>query len=56
MGTQRNVSTYPGVVVAEAVEGQLEVEVLVDLRHGVMNVTLIIGVVFGIVALVEEAV
>lgn len=34
---------YPGVVESEAVEGQLEVQILVQLRHGGMDVELVVA-------------
>ena len=44
------------VIVSEAEERQLEVEVLVYLWHRIVNVRLVIPVVAGVAALVEEPV
>lgn len=46
---------YPGIIKPEPIEGKLEVEILVDLRYGVMDVLLVITIAI-IATLIEETI
>jgi hypothetical protein len=47
--------TYPGIIKPEPIEGQLEIEILVDLGYRVVNVLLVVTIAI-ITALVKETV
>lgn len=48
-------NTYPCVIIPEPKKGQLEVKIFVDLRHGIVDVRLVVAVAV-IAALVIETV
>lgn len=48
-------TTYPGIIKPEPIEGQLEVEILVDLRYRVVDVLLVVTIAI-ITTLIKETV
>lgn len=46
---------YPGIIKPKPIEGKLEVEILVDLRYGVMDVLLVVTIAI-IATLIEETI
>jgi VanZ family protein len=48
-------NTYPGVIKAESIKGQLEVKILVDLWYGIVDVCLVVSIAV-VAAFVKETV